>query len=248
MSSNNCHAETGSCMLIAVPLNEACEIEEGAPVHVTAGVGSYTWEVEREEGTDYSAKNFGGAECAVTQKADTSEKWLNGSGEFCLVDWAFMSATDGNPTVVDGTGNVVGYQKLARRSGGVCDALTKPRIAVVIIRRAAMGDGGCSLPTSATGMTPCVAHFFPVTTDWQWDVPPFEDARASIPFTSTGYTGGEAAGAGPLNLWPEGYDPNRILPEALWAPAFVECSALPAVDCDATIPHPAPDPRPEPSA
>lgn len=239
MPSNNCHAETGSCMLVAVPLNAACQIVANAPVHVTAGVGSYTWEVEREDGTDYSAKNFGGSSCGPDQKADTDEKWLNGSGEFCLVDWAFMSATDGNPTVVDGDGNVVGYAKLAKRSGGVCSPLTKPRIAMVIVRRAANGDGGCTMPDDTTGNTGIVGHFFQNVSDWLWDVPPFEDARASVPFTATGYANALEASAGVMNLWPAAYNPNVVPQDALWAPVFLDPETLPAVDCDATINHPA---------
>lgn len=239
MPSNNCHIQTGSCMLIAVPLNGACEIVAGALVYTTAGVGSLSGETERQEGTDYTAPNFGGVACGPEQRGDTVERWLNLSGEFCLKDWSFMSATSGNPTVVDASGNVVGYATLSRKNLGVCGAQTKPRVALVIARRAATSDGGCVAPTAETGATSIVAHFFPMSTDWLWDLPPFEDARASVPFTATGYANPQI-GAGPMNLWPEGYDPNAIPEEAMHAEAFVDPSTFPSVNCDTPLAHPVP--------
>lgn len=239
MPSNNCHIQTGSCMLIGVPLDDSCQIVEGAPVYTTAGVGSLTAETEREEGTDYSAKNFGGATCGPDQRGNTIEKWLNLSGEFCLKDWAFMAATSGNPTVLDGDGNTVGYAQLSQSQAGICDPITKPRVSLVVVRKAATSDGGCTTPTAETGATACVGHFFPMTTDWLWDVPPFEDARASVPFTAKGYSNPEA-GAGPLNLWPATYTPDGIPTEALTAEAFLDCATLPTVDCDEPGVSPAP--------
>lgn len=241
-TSNNCHAETGSCMLISVPLNAACQIVTAAPVHVTAGVSTYKSAVNRETPTDYSAKNFGGAECGPIQKADTVEKWLDITGEACMVDWAFMSSTDGNPTVVDGSGNVVGYAKLQHRSQGACSAITKPKSAVVVVRRAASNDGGCSMPAGSTGATGVVGHFFPATADWCWDIPDHQDARAMIPFTATSYANPQI-GAGPLNLWPAAYTPDAIPGEAMWAPVFLNPGALPDVSCDLTISHPVPASR-----
>lgn len=231
-------------MLIGVPLTEACEIVEDALVYTTAGVGSLTGETERQEGTDYTAPNFGGVACGPEQRGDTVERWLNISGEFCLKDWAFMAATSGNPTVLDGDGNVVGYASLARRALGACAGLTKPRISLVIARRAATDDGGCVTPEATTGATSIVGHFFPMTTDWLWDIPPFEDARASIPFQATGYTN-PRIGAGPLNLWPATYNPNAVPDEAMHAEAFLDPESLPSVSCDTPIEHPAPEDRSE---
>jgi hypothetical protein len=239
MASNNCHIQTGSCMLIGVPLNDSCQIVEGASVYTTAGVGSMTGEAERQEGTDYSATNFGGVECGPQQQGNTVERWLNLSGEFCLKDWAFMAATSGNPTVLDAGGNTVGYASLSGQQGGACDPVTKPRVALVVVRRAATSDGGCVTPTADTGATSCVAHFFPMTTDWLWDLPPFEDARALVPFTAKGYTN-PLIGAGPLNLWPADYDPAQVPADAHHAEVFVDCASLPSVSCDEPLLHPEP--------
>lgn len=237
--SNNCHIQTGSCALVAVPLNASCAIVTGAPVFTTAGVASVTGEVERQEGTDYSAPNFGGAECGPTQRGDTIEKWLNMSGEFCLKDWAFMAATTGNPTVLDGDDNVIGYAALAKKASSACESVSKPRVALVIVRRAATSDGGCTPAGAASGATGCVGHFFPNTTDWLFDLPPFEDARASIPFQAKGYAN-PAIGAGPMNLWPATAVPDQVPEDAYHAEVFIACSSVPAVDCDTPGTSPAP--------
>src|SRR5688572_5078422 len=146
MPSNNCHIQTGSCMAIAVPLDETCAIVTAAPSIVTAGFGEFNMEPEVETGTDYSAKNFGGVRCGPELKAPDRTKWGNGTGNICLVDWALQSATSGNPTVVDDDGNVVGYQELvtANASTPCADDAEPPRLAFAIIRRAATGDGGCA--------------------------------------------------------------------------------------------------------
>ncbi len=238
--SNNCHIQTANCLLIAVPLDDTCKIVEDAPVYVTAGVGSVTAEKERTEGTDYSATNFGGAVCGPDQKAETIERWANMTGEFCLKDWAFMSATTGNPTVLDPDGNVVGYQELKVSQLGACSPLGKPRISLVIVRKAATGEGGCSTPAADTGATTCVGHFFPNTTDWFWDIPPFEDARAIVPFTATAYSNPTGSPAGPLNLWPATYTPDWIDPDSFHSEAFLPCNTLPSADCDTPLESPAP--------
>jgi len=240
MPSNNCHIQTANCLLIGVPLTDECVLVEDAPVFVTAGIGTVTVEKEREEGTDYSAKNFGGVEGGPTQKAETVEKWGNGSGEMCLKDWAFMSATSGNPTVLDADGNVVGYQELKRSQLGVCSPQGKPRIAMVIVRKAATDDGGCSTPTAATGATACVGHFFPNMADWFWDIPPFEDARALVPFSTTAYSNPVGSPAGPLNLWPAAYTPNAIDPDSFHSEAFLPCGSLPSPNCNEPLDHPVP--------
>lgn len=229
-------------MLIGVPLDTACKIVVAADVYRTAGIASMTTETEREEGTDYSAKNFGGVTCGPDAKAETVEKWINGSGAMCLKDWAFMAATSGNPAVVDGDGNVVGYATLSKKVTGACDAGTKPRLALVLARQAATGDGGCVAATADTGATNVVAHFLANTTDWQWDIPEFADARAEISYSFTGYSNPEI-GAGPLNLWPATYTPNVMPATAMHAEVFVDPANLPAIDCDTTLAHPAVDVR-----
>lgn len=243
--SNNCHIQTGNCMLIAVALNASCEIVAATPTFVTAGVGQASGDVERQEGTDYSAPNFGGAECGPTQVGETIEKWMNLEGEFCLIDWSFMSATSGNPKVVDGDGNTVGFARLAKRSAGACVNNSKPRVAVIIVRRSATGEGGCVSPTEDTGATSAVGHFLSNTTDWLWDVPPWEDARALVPFTAKGYPNPNI-GAGPLNLWPAAYTPNVVPADAYHAEAFLNPEDLPAINCDTPIAHPAIDDRSAP--
>lgn len=241
--SNNCHIQTANCLLIAVPLDASCRIVEDAPVYVTAGVGSMTVEKERQDPTDYSAPNFGGVACGPEQKGETVEKWGNGSGEFCLVDWAFQAATSGNPIVLDATGNVIGYQELKKSQLGACSPQAKPRVALVVIRKSATSEGGCSAPTVDTGATTCVAHFFPNTTDWQWDIPPFEDGRAMVPFAMTAYSNPVGSPAGPLNLWPAGGVPNKIDPNSFHSQAFVACGGLPSPNCDVPLEHPAPETR-----
>lgn len=237
MPVNNCHIQTGSCMLIAVALNASCEIVAATPTFVTAGIASADVQPERQEGTDYSAPNFGGAECGPVQKSDTVEKWGNGEGEACLIDWSFMSATSGNPKVVDADGNTVGFARLAKRAGGACVNTSKPRVAMIIVRRSATGEGGCVTDAADTGATSAVAHFFPNSTDWLWGASPFEDARAAVPFNMTAYANPNA-GRGPLNLWPATYTPAAIPADAFHAEIFVNPAGLPVINCDAPIAHP----------
>lgn len=237
--SGNCHIQTANCMLIGVPLNDACEIVTGAAVYTTAGVVNLTGEVERQEGTDYSSPNFGGVECGPTQVGETVDKWLNISGEMCLIDWTFQAASSGNPAVLDAEGNTIGFARLAKKQAGGCTATSKPRMALVIVRRAATDDGGCVAAGSTTGATSAVGHFFPNTTDWSWDLPPFEDARALVPFTARGYANPNI-GAGPLNLWPATAVPDMVPAEAYHAEVFIDPEALPAINCDEPAEHPAP--------
>ena len=242
--SNNCHAEMGNCMLIAVPLNASCAIEEDAPVYVTAGVGTISAEVEREAGTDYSAKNFGGDYCGPDDQADELEKWLNLSGEFCLVDWAFMAATSGNIAMNDAEGNVIGFQQL-RKKNSQCNPAGRERFAFTVIRKAGQGDGGCVTIASSTGATGFVAYTYPNVTSVKWDIPAHEDARALVPFTAKGYPSINA-GRGPLNLVPSGSVPQTIDEDALYAAYFVDPTKLPEVNCDTQIEHPAPLTGPDP--
>jgi len=140
--------------------------------------------------------------------------------------------------VVDASGNTVGFARLAARAGGACVNNVKPRIAAVIVRRAATGEGGCVTPTADTGATTAVAHFLPNTTDWLWDVPPWEDARALVPFQAKGYPNPNILG-GPLNLWPSTYTPNVVPSDAYHAEVMVDPDGLPSINCDEPIAHPA---------
>jgi hypothetical protein len=238
MGSNNAHAQTANCMLIAVELDDSCEIVEGAAVFVTAGVGKLTPTVNTTEGIDYSAENFGGVVCGPDMKGDTQEKSIGLEGEFCLVNWGFMAMTSGNPKIVDEAGNVVGYQQL-KRTASACDTNDKPRIALTVIRKASTGDGGCVTPSGVTGAQGSVAVTYPNTTDWVWKIPPHENIRAVVPFTAMAYTAPNP-GHGPLNLYPASVTPERISSSALHAEYFVPFGSLPTIDDNGTLAHPAP--------
>jgi hypothetical protein len=227
-------------MLLAVPLNDACEIEEDALVYSTAGITTLDAQAELQTGTDYSAQNFGGVSCGQELIGDTVERWLNITGTFCLIDWAFMSAASGNPTVVDGDGNVVGYQRMAGTITGACESTTRPRIHFAIARRVATGAGGCVTSVEDTGATSIAMTFFPMSTDWRFEESPFANERAQRPFTARAYAN-PAANAGVNNLWPADYTPDAIADDALSATAFIDPAGLPTVDCDAPQAHPAPD-------
>lgn len=238
MGSNNSHAQTANCMLIAVELNEACVIAEGASTYVTAGVGKATPTVERTDGADYSAENFGGVVCGPDMMGDTQEKSITLEGEFCLVNWGFMAMTSGNPKIVDEAGNVIGYQQL-KKTTSACETNDKPRIALTIIRKVGTSDGGCVTPSETTGAQGAVAVTYPNTRDWTWDIPPHENVRAVVPFKCKCYASPNP-GRGPLNLYPAGATPAAISPSALHAEYFVDVASLPTIDDNAVTAHPAP--------
>lgn len=238
--SNNCHIETASCLLIAAQLNAACSLYEDAPVFVTSGFVTLTTEEELQEGTDYSLPNAGGSTCGPELRGEDRVKWLNGSGQLCMTDWAFMSAMSGNTIVVDVDGNVVGYDELDLvGSGGVCNpSVSRPRWAVTVIRRAATGDGGCVVDVEESGATPFVATTFPNTTEWKFSKSAFEDARQTWDFTFRSYKSPNPM-RGPLNLRPSGVTPQAIPTTAFISNYFVNPSSLPSPSCE-SIEHPVP--------
>jgi hypothetical protein len=240
MAASNCHVQYASCMLIGVPLNAACQIVTNAPSVVMAGIVEVSGEVEREEGTDYSAKNFGGQSCGPELQGPARDKWMNLSGSMCLIDWGFMAATSGNPLVLDGDGNTVGYQELVSSAitDPCSDATQVPRLAMAIVRKAAVGDGGCAGVTSETGATGLVLHEFPNTTNWKWTDSGWRDERNLRNFEARGYSNPQI-GAGPFNLWPADTDPNVIDPAAYHAEVFITGAGLPSAGCDPVL-HPAP--------
>jgi hypothetical protein len=241
MPENNCHIQYASCLFIGVPLDESCRIVEGAPSIVTAGIGELSMEPERVDGTDYSAKNFGGVRCGPELRGPTIDKWGNIEGQVCLVDWTFQSATTGNPVVLDASGNVVGYQELTTVEDSACDLTPVPRLALAVIRRAATGDGGCSAPTESTGATPLALHVFPNTTDWKWTDSGWRDERNTRSFMAKGYSNPQI-GAGPFNLWPATYTPNEVDPLAFHSEVFITGEGVPVASCN-PVEHPAPDVR-----
>lgn len=240
MPASNCHIQYASCMLIGVPLNPACQIVTAAPSVVTAGFTEYNGEWEREDGTDYSAKNFGGQRCGPELQGPSRDKWQNMDGQMCLVDWGFQAATSGNPLVVDEDGNTIGYQELV--TGAVTDVCSDeadpPRMAIAVIRKAAVGDGGCAGVASETGATGLVLHELPNQTNYKWTNSGFKDERNIRTFSARGYSNPEI-GAGPFNLWPATADPDSIDVSAAHAEVFIASSGLPAAGCD-TVAHPAP--------
>lgn len=238
--SNNSHAESANCMVISVILDGACEIVEDAPVFVDTAWGKVTPTVRREDGVDYSAKNFGGVTCGPEMMGDTVEKGVDLEGEMCMVNWAFMALTTGNPAILNAGGHTIGYQQL-RRLQNACDPTQrKPHMALTIIRAAATDDAGCiGAAESATGATTAVAHTYPNVADWVWDIPENSDQRAAVPFKCKGYTAPNP-GRGPLNLYPAGATPERIDPDAFYVPYFVDPADLPTPDGNTFASHPAP--------
>lgn len=234
---NNCHIQYGSCLLIAVPLSATCAIVTGAPTVVMAGMVEVTGEPEREDGTDYSAKNFGGESCGPQLTGPTRTKWMNMTGQMCLIDWQLMSATTGNPLVLDAAGNTIGYQELLSAPIDPCADNVVPKMALAIIRRAATGDGGCNAVTTA-GSTTRVLHVFPNTTNWAWTDSGWKDERNIRSFTARGFANPNI-GAGPWNLWPATAVPNKVDPGAAHSEVFIDATGIPTPGCDPQV-HPAP--------
>jgi hypothetical protein len=233
--ADNCHIEYAACKMIVTPLDDTCSIVAGALSYVTTGFVSLSAETEVETGTDYSAKSASGALCGVNQGPDI-EKWQNISGELCLINWGMVSLLTGSPAVVNGTGDVIGYEQLLQNASECSAASTGPRVALTIIRQASTDDGGC-VAGATTGATNCVAYHFPMVTNWKFAEPAFEDARTISTFTARGFTNPNI-GRGPFNLWPADATPATISPDSILSRSFVDCSTLPAASCD-PIPHPA---------
>lgn len=238
--SNNCHIQHASCMLIAAPLNAACELYEGGLVYVTAGFTTLNATEEVVEGTDYSADNAGGVQCGPEVRGEDRVKWLNIEGELCATDWAFMGALSGKTVVLDADGNVVGFDEIDTSGTGVCATSgdPKPRYALAIIRAAATGDGGCVTDSDDTGATGMVATVFPNTTNWKFTKSAFENARQTWTMTGRAYKSPNPM-RGPLNLRPSGVSPQAIPATALSSSFFINPASLPEPTCG-TIPHPVP--------
>ena len=166
------------------------------------------------------------------------------AGQMCLIDWGFMSATTGNPVVLDEDGNTIGYQELVGNSGSPCDVSDGAKVALAVIRKASTGDGGCTTGGSATGATTNVLHVFPNTQDWRWTDSGFKDERTLKSFTSKGYSNPNIV-AGPFNLWPATATPNKINPAAAHAEVFIGSGGIPAASCN-PVDHPAPAVREDP--
>lgn len=210
---NNVFIETSSCGLIAVPLSaDTCSIVTAVPSIITAGATTIAGAIEREEGTDFTAKGMNGLQCGPRVQGPSIAKWINITGTLCAANLALFSMLTGNPTIEDDDGNLVGYETLlggASASSSVCTtAADKPKIALLIARKASDSDGGCSASASTSGMTGLMAHLFPLMTDFEFEDDTFEDARASYAFTAKAYSNPNI-GRGPWNLYPVGNVPNK---------------------------------------
>jgi hypothetical protein len=237
MPENNCHIQYASCLVMGVPLDATCAIVAAAPSFAMVGFTEMAVEPERQEGTDYSANNMAGARCGPELKGKDRVKWGNGTGAMCLVDWGLMSATTGNPLVLNGDGDTIGYEELVTAEDAVCDDESdSPKMALAIVRKAASGDGGC-VAEAGTGATGLVLHELPQTRDWTWTDSGFRDERNVRNLTFRAYNN-PLIGAGPWNLWPATADPDFINPNSFHSEVFITNAGLPTPGC-ATIAHPA---------
>ncbi|MBK7167046.1 MAG: hypothetical protein IPH81_17765 [Candidatus Microthrix sp.] len=235
--ANNCHLENAPCLMAAVELNASCQIVAAAPVYTSEGMITFTPEIESEDGVDYSRLNWAGKRIGPATTGERAEKWWNLTGEIATKDWALFGMLTGNPVVLDGDGNVVGYERPMQRGGVGCGTERKPRAALVIVTAAGISDAGCTVPES--GATECVGQFWPLTTSWNIDLAEKSADAPTIKFDAKAF-GSPNQNAGVLNLWPSDAVPAFISANSAVSEAFVTCSALPAIDCDATLAHPAP--------
>lgn len=232
--SANCHIQYAACLLLGVPLNESCAIVTAVPSVAIAGIVEVTSTTNKATGVDYSATNFGGAQCGAQIIGPDLVKWTDMTGTMCLIDWGFMAACSGNPIVLDADGNTVGYQELITINNTVCSVTAIPKIAMAIVRKAATGSGGCVAESG--GALPFVLHEFPLTTNWQFEDSGFKDERNTRTWVAKGYQNPNIV-AGPWNLWPATNVPDQIDPDAFHSEVMIDGTGLPAVTCG-TIAHP----------
>ena len=219
--ANNCHLENAPCYLAAVVLDEDGFIVDGAPVYATEGIITFRPEVESENGTDLTRTGW----TANTLAGHRAEKWWNLTGEIATKDWALFEALTAQPAVRNVADDVVGFHRPLQH-GGVGN--TKPRAAIVIVTGSTPDESyGCATP--ASGQTPCVGQFWPLTTDWNVDLPEKSATAPTIPFTAKAFGALHPTG-GVLNLWPATANPPGIPRGMAVSEAFVDCSALPTHD------------------
>lgn len=239
--ANNCHIEYSSCMFILVPLSATCAIVEDAPTFVTAGFTEINGEWEREEGTDYSAKNAGGQLCGPDLKGPDVDKWINLTGTMCMVDWGLLAMATGNPVTLNGiAGDVVGYGERITPPAAPCATNSIPRFALGVITRVASGVGVCDPSDDADGATECKLHVYPMVTNFKHSAPSHKDERRMVEFTARAYNNPNI-GLGPWNLYPDTNVPATIGADLAHWEGFIPCTGLPTPGCD---PQPHPDPAP----
>lgn len=242
--ANNCHVEYASCMFVLVPLDDECKIVEDVPSFVTAGFTEINGEWEREDGTDYSAKNAGGQLCGPDLKGQDLDKWINLSGSMCMVDWGLLAMATGNPLTLNGIGgDTVGYGERITAPTAPCATDTVPRFTLGVITRVAKDGGVCTTLDAADGSTECKLHVYPMVTNFKHSAPSHKDERRMVEFTARAYNNPNI-GQGPFNLYPGTYVPATIDPDLAHWEGFIPCSGLPTPGCDPQ-PHPAPLPAPE---
>lgn len=231
------HFEFASCMFIWVPLDPAtCAITTGVPSFVTTGVLEMEIAPETEDGTDYSSKNAGGSYCGPQLKGPKITKWGNVTGTFCMKNYPLLAALTGNPTSVDDDDNVVGYGERITEPASPCSPATIPKVALLVISRAAAAEGLCSPAVAADGFSPCLAHVYPLFTEFATDNVRHADERRNIPFTATAYSNPNI-GRGPFNLYPTDLTPTAIPPNVYHHEFFRPCAGLPTPSPDAIL-HP----------
>lgn len=231
--ANNCHLENAPCYLAAVVLDEDGFIVDGAPVYATEGIITFRPEVESENGTDLTRTGW----TANTLAGHRAEKWWNLTGEIATKDWALFEALTAQPAVRNVADDVVGFHRPLQH-GGVGN--TKPRAAIVIVTGSTPDESyGCATP--ASGQTPCVGQFWPLTTDWNVDLPEKSATAPTIPFTAKAFGALHPTG-GVLNLWPATANPPGIPRGMAVSEAFVDCSALPTLDGNTIVTPPLPEP------
>jgi len=242
--ANNCHIEYASCMMIAVPLDATCSIVEDAPTFVSAGFTEINGEWEREEGTDYSAKNAAGQLCGPDLKGPDVDKWINLSGTLCLMDWGLLAMATGNPLTLNAGGDVVGYGERVTPPTAPCAVNVQPRFALAVITRSATGDGVCDPSGGADGATECLLHVYPLVTNFKHSAPSHKDERRMVEFTARAYNNPNIL-RGPWNLYPAANVPDTIPGDLAHWEGFIPCTGLPTPGCDPQD-HPAPLPAEEP--
>lgn len=238
--SDNCHIEYSACLWMVVPLSATCSIVTAVPSFVGNGFVEANGEWEREDGADYSAKDSSGRYCGPELRGPTIDKWINLTGSMCSIQWGRMAAMTGNSLALDADDNVVGYGEDITPPATPCTDSTGPKFALLILTRAAQGDGaGPCIPVSnASGFTSLKAHIFPLVTDFKTQAPSIKDERRMVEFTAKAYANPNI-GRGPWNLYPTTYVPTAIPPTKPHFEFFVKAgTTIPAPSCDAIV-HPA---------
>lgn len=235
--ATNFHIDSAPCAFLATPLDADCKLTENAPMWVLDGVATWTPTPTTEDGLDLTRRNWAGARSGPTQIGARSESNWAIEGSFTGTDWRMFAAMAGHTEVLDGLGNTVGIQRELQRGGIYCGENGKPRFALAIAVGVAVSDAGCVEPVD--GATRIKVQFWPLVTNIEVDLAPFEGEASMVPFTMQAY-GSPDSNAGVANLYPATDTPDFILPGKVQAETFIDPASLPTVDNYDTQPHPVP--------